>query len=366
MQSKKNVMVLCGGRSAEHEISLLSANNIIREIQKSLKDEFEVLVVGISRKGEWFLQNPNQAFENTSDPKSISLAASDKKISFHPGDDAAPFKCEGKALSVDLVFPIVHGTFGEDGTLQGLLKMLDVPFVGADVLGTAVGMDKEVMKRLFTQAQIPNAKFKTLYASEKQAALKSYEVIKSELGQVVFVKPANTGSSVGVHKVKTFEDWHHAIEDAFLYDNKIIVEEFIEGREIECSVLGNDPFEASLVGEIISHHEFYSYEAKYLDPNGADTQIPADVTKDSLALLQDLAKKTMRVLNCEGMARVDFFLKKDGAAYVNEVNTLPGFTNISMYPKLWEASGLKQAELLRRLINLALQRHDQQKQIKFV
>lgn len=363
MTQKLTVAVLMGGKSAEHEVSLQSAKNVLASLQTPENAKrYNVLAIGIQKDGAWYLQDLQDAFVNPQDPKAIALKPSSQKISLTPGAGQNALSIDGKVLVVDVVVPMLHGTYGEDGTMQGLLRILDLPFVGADVLGTAVGMDKEVMKRLFREAQIPTANF--LIFDDLSLAQKSYDSVCKTLGEIVFVKPANAGSSVGVHKVKSANDWQKALTDAFLYDTKIIVEEFIQGREIECSVMGNEVMQASKPGEILCHHEFYSYEAKYLDPNGADVALPAKLPTDVTVRVQEIAKRTMRALCCEGLARVDVFVTDRGDVYVNEINTLPGFTNISMYPKMWEISGLPQAELLHQLIQLGLARQVRQHKLK--
>ena len=266
------------------------------------------------------------------------------------------------AVAVDVIFPVLHGPFGEDGTVQGLFKLANVPFVGASVLGSAVGMDKDVMKRLLRDAGIRTARFVVLERSA--SAETEFEDLQHQLGLPFFIKPANLGSSVGIHKVKDKEQFVRAVEDAFRYDSKILIEEFVPGREIECSVLGNEKPMASLPGEIIPRHEFYSYEAKYMDENGAFLEIPAKLPADIIKEVQDIAIKAFKALCCEGMARVDFFLRDNREVVVNEINTIPGFTKISMYPKLWEASGISYADLIDRLIQLALERFEREKKLK--
>jgi D-alanine-D-alanine ligase len=253
---------------------------------------------------------------------------------------------------VDVVFPVLHGPFGEDGTVQGLLKLANLPFVGAGVLGSAVGMDKDVMKRLLRDAEIPIGKFLVFQRGDTL----SYGKIKKQLGLPLFVKPANLGSSVGISKVGKKREFRAAIDEAFRYDNKIIIEEFIAGREIECSVLGNDEPIASLPGEIIVRHDFYSYDAKYIDDQGARLEIPAKLSGSVIQKIRKIAVRVYKALCCEGMARVDFFVQANGRVLVNEINTIPGFTKISMYPKMWEASGLSYPRLIDRLIRLALKR----------
>jgi len=262
----------------------------------------------------------------------------------------------------DIIFPILHGPFGEDGTMQGLLKLANIPFVGAGVLGSAIGMDKDAMKRLLRDAGIPIGKSLTI----KEKDIPIYEAVVKNLGLPFFIKPANMGSSVGVSKVSEKKDFDKAIREAFKYDRKILIEENIAGREIECAVLGNDNPIASVPGEVIPKNDFYSYEAKYLDENGAVLEIPAKLSKNTIKNIQKLAVKTFKVLNCEGMGRVDFFLKKNGQILVNEINTIPGFTSISMYPKLWEASGISYAALIDRLIRLAQERFKTEQKIKSV
>jgi D-alanine-D-alanine ligase len=264
---------------------------------------------------------------------------------------------------VDVVFPILHGPFGEDGTVQGLLKLAGVPFVGAGVLGSAVGMDKDVMKRLLRDAKIPIPKFITLKLGED---VPSYSSIAEKLGSPFFVKPANLGSSVGVNKVGKNSEYKTAIDAAFEYDNKILIEQFMEGREIECSVLGNENPIASVPGEVVPTHEFYSYEAKYIDENGAALEIPAKLAAQITRRIQQLAVDTFKTLSCEGLARVDFFLTTKNKIVVNEINTIPGFTSISMYPRLWQASGISYTDLIDRLIQLALERFAKEKRLKTI
>jgi D-alanine-D-alanine ligase len=356
---KIRVAILFGGKSAEHEVSLQSAKSIVDAIDK---DTYEILLVGIDKQGRWLLSDQSNYLLNETNPRLISLNNSNKELAVTPGDEEKQLVSlsHDSVGKVDVVFPVLHGTFGEDGAMQGVLKMMDVAFVGADVLGSAVGMDKEVMKRLLRDAGLPIGKFIAVKAGEKV----SFEKATEELGLPLFIKPANQGSSVGVYKVHNEEEFAKACKDAFQYDRKILLEEFIEGREIECSVLGNDKPIASVPGEVIPHHEFYSYEAKYIDENGAGLQIPAELSEQVVKKIQDIAIKTFTTLNCEGMARVDCFVTKDNEIYVNEINTIPGFTKISMYPKLWEATGISYTELIDRLIKLAIERHSAIKSLK--
>ena len=348
-KKKLKIGVLFGGKSAEHEVSLQSARNVINSLNKS---KYEVIPIGITKKGKWFLSNTSNYLLNANNPKLIKLNKSSREI--------VPLNDEIRSKEkFDIIFPIMHGPFGEDGSMQGLLKLAGVPFVGASVLGSAVGMDKDVMKRLLREAGIPIVKFIVKKIREKI----NFRKVKKELGLPFFVKPANLGSSIGINKVKNEKEFKYAIKDAFKYDTKILIEEFIPGREIECAVLGNDKPIASIPGEIIANQEFYSYDAKYID-EGAVAVIPVKLDKKTRTKIRELAVKTFKTLNCEGMGRVDFFLAKTGKVYVNEINTIPGFTDISMYPKLWEASGIPQSKLLDILINLAIERFKKEKKLK--
>ena len=271
---------------------------------------------------------------------------------------ARPIMSAPAALqALDVVFPVLHGPYGEDGSVQGLLKTAGIPFAGPGVLAAAVGMDKDVMKRLLAGAGIPVADFRVAHASGPRPA---WDAIAGVLGSPVFVKPANLGSSVGIRKVAEPATLAEAVEGAFAYDSKVIIERAITGREIECAVLGNDDPIASVAGEVIPHHEFYSYEAKYLDEDGAELVIPADLEPSVSERVRAMALAAYRALCCDGMARVDFFLQDDGVLLVNELNTIPGFTRISMYPKLWEASGIAYAELIERLLKLGIERYERE------
>lgn len=318
MANKKiRVGVLFGGKSAEHEVSINSANNVIKALNQK---KYLVTPIKINKDGKFDLNI---------------------------------------AKGFDLIFPVMHGPFGEDGTVQGLLKLANIPFVGASVLGSAVGMDKDVMKRLLRDAGIPIGKFITLKYGEKI----TFKKARKDLGLPLFIKPANMGSSVGVSKVKNKNEFTKAVKYAFQFDTKIIIEEFINGREIECAVLGNDNPKASIPGEIIANQEFYSYDAKYID-EGSVAVIPAKILKKEAKEIQELAVKTFKVLSCEGFGRVDSFLTKSGKVYVNEINTIPGFTSISMYPKLWEASGLPLPKLLDKLIEFAMERFKKEQKLE--
>jgi D-alanine-D-alanine ligase len=360
--TKIRVGLILGGKSGEHEVSLQSAKSIYEALDQQ---RYEVVLIGIDKQGKWLSGEASSLLLNTEDPKLIALNQRCRSVvPALVGEDRSLIEMgTGRPIgNVDVVFPIVHGTYGEDGSLQGLLRMLDVPYVGADVLGSAIGMDKDVMKRLLREAGIPVAESVTLRRSEVYRI--SYANMVEQLGMPLFVKPANLGSSVGISKVYTVSDLPQAVHNALRYDKKVLVEEFVEGREIECSVLGNDDPIASLPGEVLPTHDFYSYEAKYIDENGAVLEIPAKLDDSLVRKVQATALRAYKALECSGMARVDFFLKSDGDLIVNEINTLPGFTRISMYPKLWEASGLPYSELLDRLIELAIERHEQEMRLE--
>jgi len=363
MFKKIRVGVLFGGKSAEHEISLLSAKSIIDAMDKK---KYEVVLIGINKAGEWFLhEDINQCLKHAEDAKLIQLQAVKDHVALIPkaiGNPLVSLTAEPASAHIDVIFPVLHGTYGEDGTIQGLLKLANLPFVGAGVLASAVGMDKDVMKRLLRDAGIPAAKFLTAHAHQQH--LLDFEMVVEAVGLPFFVKPANLGSSVGISKVKTKQEFKASMAAAFEYDRKVLIEEFIPGREIECSVLGNDAPIASLPGEVIPQHEFYSYEAKYLDENGALFEIPAKLPEATIKAIQAMAVSAYKVLCCEGMARVDMFLKENGEIVLNEINTIPGFTRISMYPKMWEASGLPYPELIDKLINLSLERFKTEQKLK--
>lgn len=356
MPKKIKVGIIFGGRSAEHEVSVKSAKNVMAAIDKK---KYEVVLIGIDKNGRWFMidnakfLSGRNTILNMPDQKAKGSALATQNKNINPATFALN-------RSIDVIFPILHGPYGEDGTIQGLLKLANIPFVGAGVLGSAVGMDKDAMKRLLREAGIPVAKF-LVYKSDEKINLNKIAKI---LGLPFFVKPANLGSSVGISKVRNKKEFIKAIELAFQYDVKIIIEENIKGREIECAILGNNKPIASVPGEVIPRIDFYSYEAKYLDENGAVLEIPAKLSKSIVRKIQNLAVKTFKVLCCEGMGRVDFFLKSNGEILVNEINTIPGFTSISMYPKLWEASGISYPDLIDRLIRLAHERFKKEQKIK--
>ncbi len=363
MKRKLRVGILFGGRSAEHEVSLQSAKSIIEAIDKA---KYEVVLIGIDKSGGWHLNEASTFLLHADNPKLIALNKGNEGVTLAPsaGGEHQLVALSGRdtGRAVDVVFPVLHGPYGEDGSVQGFLKVANVPFVGAGVLGAAVSMDKDVMKRLLQGADIPTARFLALprAAAERTA----YTEVTAALGSPVFVKPANLGSSVGVAKARNAAEFAAAVRDALRYDTKLMIEEFIAGREIECSVLGNEEPIASLPGEVKPRHEFYSYDAKYIDEQGAELCIPAELAPEVVRHVQELAIRAFRALCCEGMARVDFFVTAQNRVYVNELNSIPGFTKISMYPKLWEASGIPYAELIDRLIGLALERFERERALK--
>ncbi len=364
---KIRIAVLYGGRSGEHEISLQSAASVIRHLNP---DRFDIIPIGIDKEGGW--HRNDLGMMAGSDLKSLPVFSESPAVVLPPyaGGDATalmPLAAQGRPENIDVIFPVMHGPLCEDGSIQGLCELADVPYVGAGVLASAVGMDKDVAKRLAAAAGIPIVPYLALkidrWEQERATgAERLKERIAATLGYPVFVKPSNMGSSVGVHKVRSETELGAALDDAFRFDLKVLVERGINAREIELSVLENqghsdDPL-VSVPGEIAPSHEFYSYEAKYLDHDGAALLIPAGLTGAESARSRQMARDIFVALECEGMARVDLFLDRGtGAFYFNEVNTIPGFTAISMYPKLWEASGISYQELLARLVDLAIARH---------
>jgi len=361
---KTRVIILFGGRSAEHEISLLSARNVLSALDRT---KFDPVLVGIDKAGRWHRESERTLAAAAGDPRRVALDASAPAVGM---EDALVPRAAGTPEAVgsdDVVFPVLHGTFGEDGTVQGAMELAGIAYVGAGVLGSAIGMDKDVAKRLLRDAGIPVVDFAVVTAAafrrDPAATLRALP----DLGYPRYVKPANAGSSVGVSRAAGPADLERAVREALAFDTKVLVERAVDAREIECAVLGNDEPEASIPGEILVHHKdgFYSYDAKYVDPDGASWKIPADLPAELTARIRAQAVATFRALELSGMARVDFFVTRDGSAtYVNEVNTIPGFTAVSMYPKMWEASGLGPTALITRLIELAIERRDLRRALK--
>ncbi|HEX2881369.1 MAG TPA: D-alanine--D-alanine ligase family protein [Polyangiaceae bacterium] len=364
MPTQLRVMVLFGGRSAEHEVSLRSARFIVESLDPN---RFTPILVGIDKQGRWHVQE-REALAAHSDPRRALLASGQPEVTLSPwpADKSAQVQVHAQpALDVDVVFPVLHGPMGEDGTVQGLLELAGLPYVGAGVLASAVGMDKDVMKRLLLQADLPVLPYRSV---RKAGYLSQPEQVLEELAELafpVFVKPANLGSSVGISRVLSRGELRAAIEQALQFDDKVVVEQGLDHpKEIECAVLQGTPPVVSVPGEIVVSHPdgFYSYAAKYLDDAGVSMRIPADLSAAEVERAQQLALRTFEVLDCEGMARVDLFLDHERRLFVNEINTIPGFTSISMYPKLMEASGVSARELVTRLIDLALRRAAEKKQ----
>jgi D-alanine-D-alanine ligase len=393
---KLRVGVLFGGRSGEHEVSLLSAASVLNAIDK---EKYDVVPIGITKDGRWLTSGdaenlltgkiviePRQLRAGDPDTTSPAAVLARGEAVVVPPEPVyrqtglVPFQTDAammrrasdRAINVDVIFPVLHGTFGEDGTIQGLLELADIPYVGAGVLGSAAGMDKDIMKSLFIAAGLPIVKHVTILRGAWEIDRKKVEkVVTSKLKYPVFVKPANLGSSVGISKAHDRKELGPAIEEAAKFDRKIVIEQGVGGkkgkaREIECSVLGNDNPTASVPGEIVPGKEFYDYTAKYLD-EGSQLIIPAKLSKAQTKKVQELAVRAFQAVDCSGLARVDFLMEsgKSGKIYLNEINTMPGFTSISMYPKLWAASGLGYADLIDRLIQLGIERHADKKKNQY-
>jgi D-alanine-D-alanine ligase len=356
------VGILFGGQSAEHEISILSARNVLEALDPL---RFEPLLIGIDKNGRWLLQDAQKLLTSARDPRQVRIEeGTPARLPSTFGEPGAP---EAPPSSIpDMIFPVLHGTMGEDGAVQGLLELAGIPYVGAGVLGSAIGMDKDVMKRLLRDAGIAVADFRTLRrpSFDKDAAAACREL--AALGLPLFIKPANAGSSVGITKVEQPVDLEKAVRHAFEFDSKVLGEVAISGRELELAVLGGDPPTVSVAGEIIVRHPdgFYSYDAKYIDAQAVELSLPARISPDQQAEAQAIALRAFELLECEGLARVDLFLTAQGKLLVNEINTLPGFTAISMYPKLWALSGVSARALVSRLIDLALERAGRRSQLR--
>jgi D-alanine-D-alanine ligase len=398
---KLRVGILFGGRSGEHEVSLLSAASVVNAIDKN---KYEVVPIGITKEGRWLTaEHAENLLQGKAADKSVrstqtaqSLRAGDPESTpgaavlargesvvvppepVHRQSGLVPFQTDSalrraadRAINVDVIFPVLHGTFGEDGTIQGLLELADIPYVGAGVLGSAAGMDKDIMKSLFIAARIPIVKHVTILRSAWESQPKKVsKLVESKLKYPVFVKPANLGSSVGISKAHNRKELGPAIVEAGRFDRKIVIEQGVGGakhkaREIECAILGNDDPLASVPGEIVPIKEFYDYNAKYL-AEGSELIIPAKLTKSETKKIQTLAIQAFKAVDCSGLARVDFLMDaKTRKIYLNEINTMPGFTSISMYPKLWAASGLAYPDLIDRLIQLGLERHKDKKKNQY-
>ncbi|MCX8491840.1 MAG: D-alanine--D-alanine ligase [Cyclobacteriaceae bacterium] len=349
--SKTRIAILYGGKSVEHGVSINSARNISQYIDKQ---RFESFLIGISTNGTWYLTETVHKEIETGEELSLRLNPSTP--TFHTKS--------GKTISVDIIFPVLHGTDGEDGSIQGLIKAIDLPMIGTGVLGSAMSMSKLVTKRLLKEAGIPVADFIAVNYSEKGTLL--FEKIQERLGLPFMVKSANLGSSVGVSKVKSKEDFAEAIKEGFRYDECVLLEKYVQGREVECAILGNDPPQASLPGEIIigKQYEFYDFNAKYVDGNAVSIEVPAKLDAQAQDKIRTLSLQAYQALSCEDFARVDLFLTTTGEVFVNEINTIPGFTNSSMFPMMWKEHGISFADLITRLADLAIERFQKTKRVE--
>ena len=361
-KQKIRVGVIFGGKSPEHNISLLSASNVIENMDPEL---YEVVLLAIDRNGIWHYDKGPLNLNNPGDAQLVSLPDYNNIVilSQNTGDGAIIDEESGRQVAtVDVLYPVLHGAFGEDGAIQGLAKVAGLPCVGCGILGSAAGMDKDVTKRLLRDSEIGVADFVTLRKGYNDQM--TYDEIKDKIGGDLFIKPANLGSSVGVSFVDNEEDFNKAVKLGFEYDPKVIVEEKVVGREIECAVMGNEKPAASVIGEILPKTEWYTFENKYVDDDGAGLEIPAKLTKEESELARRIAIETYIKLECCGLTRVDMFLKPGGEIIVNEVNTLPGFTKISMYPKLWGESGIPYQDLITKLIQLAIEKFESEKMLR--
>ena len=358
---KRRIVVLFGGRSAEHEVSCVSARSVLDALDPQ---RYEAIPIGVTKEGRWHLiEGGPPVLPAGPSPLPQVAAGSGPEVVLDQGPEARALVApDGSRTEIDVVFPVMHGPFGEDGSIQGFLEMAGVPYVGAGVLAAAVGMDKAVQKVLFRAAGLPVVEHEVVHEREWEEDPEGVEARAEHLGYPLFAKPATLGSSVGVTKVHEAAELREALGETFRYGRKSLLERSVEGaREIEVAVLGNDDPVASVAGEIVPRHEFYDYEAKYIDEEGAELLIPAPIDAETLEEVQRLAIAAFRAIDCAGMARVDFFLAPGRRVLVNEVNTIPGFTSISMYPKLWEASGLPYPQLIDRLVELAIERHEQER-----
>ncbi len=354
VNGKKRLAVLFGGQSTEHEVSLRSSINVIKAVDRQ---KYDLTLIGVDKQGRWLLCDEAGYLVNPDDPARIELAPAGHYLAVVPGQNAGQLidLAGGKTLpAIDVAFSVLHGAAGEDGSIQGLLRVLGIPFAGSDVLGSAVCMDKDMTKRILRDAGLPVTPSVTIHRTDADTA--DFSAIVAELGLPLFIKPAGQGSSVGVSKVADQAGFRRALELALAYDHKVLVETAIDGREIETAVLGNDQPAVSLCGEILANDEFYAYDTKYLKDGQAGLVIPAQLENRLSDEIRLIAQAAYRVLGCAVMARVDFFVTEEDEIIINEINTIPGFTSISMYPKLWEASGLDYPQLIDRLITLALER----------
>lgn len=362
-QKKIRMTLLVGGESAEHAVSLESGKNVADALDS---ERYELHIIAIDKKGVMRLLPDVSALSKTDVARPIDVESIGTEVFIVPGQNRTAQIMElnsGKMrATIDVVFPILHGPYGEDGTMQGYLRLLGLPYVGSGVLASAVGMDKEATKCLLRDAGLPIPNFIAIKRHEVKSH--DFNFIKNKLGLPFFLKPANMGSSVGVHKCNSEDSFHKALKDAFQYDTKVMVEEFIQGREIECAILGNKDLIVSVPGEVIPQHEFYSYDAKYLDENGAKLEVPAKLEASLISKIQNLAMQVYKAIGAEGMSRIDFFLKSNGNILVNEINTIPGFTKISMYPIMLNHTGVAYYKIIDRLVELAFERNKEERELK--
>jgi D-alanine-D-alanine ligase len=353
--AKRTVCILYGGRSGEHEVSCRSAASVSRNLDPK---KYRQLLIGIDKAGRWHLQR-DPLFRTAEYGERLEVSTESEPVAVVPGRG---LELPSGPIEAEVVFPVLHGTFGEDGTVQGLLETADLAYVGAGVLGSSLAMDKQKTKEIWQQSGLPVVDFLIL----RDGSAESAAAVLQRFPPPLFVKPVNAGSSVGITKVHSRNEFQGAVAEALRYDAKVMVEPAIDAREIECAVLGNEEARAFPPGEILPAHEFYSYEAKYIDPEGADLRLPADLPDAVSREIRKLAVTAFQAVECSGMARVDFFLERESnSILLNEINTIPGFTNISMYPKMCEAGGLPYPELLNRLIELALERHEQRRSLRY-
>ena len=362
-----NITIIYGGKSAEHEISILSASSVV----KNIEEDNVVNLIGITKDGTWYHQDDCMRLLLKNDANAVLKIEKneDLRVSVIPGAGNSSFITSKGVVKTDVVFPVLHGSYGEDGTIQGLLEMLDLPYISPSVMASSIAMDKEKTKILWKAAGLSVVPYVAIKKWEWDNTEKREELIslaEKDFKYPLFVKPSKTGSSVGTSKAQDRASLISSCNEAFRWDDKILIEKFIQAREIECSVTGNDEATVYTAGEIIPHHEFYDYEAKYIDAKGATLKIPADLEDGMYKKIREIAGQAYEVLELSSLSRIDFLLDKtDGSIYLNEVNTIPGFTSISMFPKLCEASGLPYKELISLLINLAIEKNRLRKSYSF-
>ncbi len=357
---KKNLCILYGGKSGEHEVSTRSAASIVNNVDR---ERYNLILIGIDKSGRWHYQESPEIIK-TPEGDAIRVKPSLQRVSIAPEEG---IMVNGKILNIDVVFPVLHGTFGEDGTIQGALEIADIPYVGSGVLGSSVSMNKEKAKRLWRDAGLPIVDFELFVETEEiKATSKTLKRATERLGFPLFVKPNSAGSSVGVTKANNIEELLEGVKNALTFDSRVLIERSIDGREIECSVIGNKHPRAFNPGEIIPKHEFYDYEAKYTDPEGAELKIPAALPKELKERVKSIAVEAYKAVEAWGFSRVDFLLEKDtNQLYINEINTIPGFTVISMFPKLCENDGIPYPEIIDTLIELAIEKYNEKKSKKY-